>query len=47
MTGMEMNYKMQQNLWPVKALREENFSIDKLFEYKVGDQLTFNGAKER
>ena len=33
-------YEMQQNLWPVKALREENFSIDKLFEYKVGDQLT-------
>ena len=30
---------MQQTLWPVEALRDGDFAIDKLFEYKVEDQL--------
>jgi hypothetical protein len=32
--------KMQQTLWPLEALRSSDFSLDKIFDYKVGDQLT-------
>ena len=32
--------EMQQTLWPLEALRSSDFSLDKIFDYKVGDQLT-------
>ena len=31
---------MQQTLWPVELLRAGKFKIDKLFEYKVGQEVT-------
>ena len=32
-------YEMHQTLWPVEALRDGDLANDKLFEYKVEDQL--------
>ena len=32
--------ELHQTLWPVESLRSGNFLLDKLFEYKVEDQLT-------
>ena len=32
--------ELQQTLWPVELLRSGDFLLDKLFEYKVDDQLT-------
>ena len=29
--------EMQQTLWPIESLRTPGFKVDKLFEYKVGD----------